>query len=53
MSEKKEFKRTCECGREIVGFSEHHAQVNLDIHRQTSKFHKEVMKLLKKHGEKN
>ena len=43
------FKLSCTCGREITGFSEHHVKVNLEIHQQTSKFHKEVMKLLKKH----
>ena len=48
--EKKVFKKVCTCGREITGFSEHHAAVNLSIHEQTSKFHKEVMRLLKKHG---
>ncbi len=47
---KKVFTLACACGREIIGFSEHHVKVNLDIHKQTSQFHKEVMRLLKKHG---
>lgn len=44
------FRLKCNCGREIIGFSEKHASINLDIHKQTSKFHKEVMKLLRKHA---
>ncbi len=47
---KKRFKKRCVCGREITGFSEHHVQINLEIHQQTSQFHKEVVKLLRAYG---
>lgn len=50
--QKKIFRLECDCGREIVGFSMHHARVNLEIHQHTSKFHKEVMLLLKKYEKK-
>jgi len=47
---KKKYKIKCGCGEQIIGFSERHARVNLDIHRKTSIFHKKVMKVLKDRG---
>jgi len=40
----------CDCGKEIIGFSKHHAKMNLDIHKKTSKYHKKVIALLKEKG---
>lgn len=37
----------CECGKMIIGFSEHHAKQNLELHKITSREHKERMLLLK------
>ena len=49
MKERKQFKTRCpECEKEIIGFSEDHARINLYIHRQTSKRHDDIVRLLKK-----
>lgn len=49
--EKKKFIIKCpDCDKEIIGFSEHHATLNLYIHRQTSKRHKDIVSLLKRKG---
>ena len=50
MAKKKKFKMKCECGKEIVGFSEKHVKINLYIHKQHSIRHKEIMKILKEKG---
>lgn len=50
MAKKKRFVIKCECGKEIVGFSEKHAKINLYIHKQHSIRHKEIMKILKEKG---
>ena len=38
----------CDCGAEIVGFSEKHAKGNLAIHKKISKKHREFMELKRK-----
>jgi len=38
----------CECGMKIKGFSEHHAKMNLMIHKKTSQKHQELLELKKK-----
>lgn len=38
----------CECGMKIKGFSKHHAEQNLKIHKDTSKKHKELIQLKRK-----
>lgn len=43
---KKEFKVECECHKKIIGFSEHHANENLKLHKKISKDHRERMKLI-------
>ena len=51
MKQKKQFKIRCpDCEKDIIGFSEHHAKLNLYIHQQTSKRHKDIVRLLKKKG---
>ncbi len=50
MMKKKKWKIKCECGKEIVGFSEKHAKINLHIHKQHSIHHKEIIKILKEKG---
>jgi hypothetical protein len=52
IKKKKTFKIPCECGIEIVGFSEHHAKENLKLHKNSKK-HKERMKLINKGKKKN
>jgi hypothetical protein len=47
MAKKKRFKMKCECGKEIVGFSEKHVKINLYIHKKHSIRHKEIIKILK------
>jgi phage FluMu protein Com len=48
---KKQFKIKCpNCDKEIIGFSQKHAEINLMIHKQTSQRHKEIVALLKKKG---
>ena len=47
MDEKKKFVIICPgCGKEIVGFSQHHVEQNLFIHQQTSQEHKRVSKFM-------
>ena len=49
MKEKKQFKIKCpDCDKEIVGFSEHHANQNLMIHQKTSMKCKEFKELLRR-----
>ena len=43
---KKEFKVKCDCRKEIIGFSEHHAKQNLKLHKSVSHEHKDRMKLI-------
>jgi len=51
MAEKKQFKIRCpDCDKEIIGFSEHHAKMNLMIHQKTSERCKDIIKLLKRKG---
>jgi len=51
MAEKKKFKIKCpDCEQEIIGFSEHHAKMNLMIHQKTSERCKDIVRLLKKKG---
>lgn len=50
MAQKKKHIIKCECGKEIIGFSEEHAKINLYIHKQTSNRHKEIIKILKEKG---
>ncbi len=50
MKQKKKHIIRCECGKEIIGFSEEHAKINLSIHKQTSNRHKEIIKILKEKG---
>ena len=38
----------CECGMKIKGFSQHHAEQNLMIHKHTSQKHKELIQLKRK-----
>ncbi len=45
-SRKKEFKVECDCRKEIIGFSEHHAKQNLKLHKAISHEHKDRMKLI-------
>ena len=47
VKQKKAFKLKCDCGKETIGFSEHHAQQNLKTHKLVSKEHRERMKLIK------
>lgn len=46
MKQKKPTKLKCECGREIIGFSEQHAEANLALHKN-SKIHNEIMGAIK------
>jgi len=49
MVPKKQYKIKCQdCDKEIIGFSEHHAKVNLDIHKKFSQRHKDIIAILKK-----
>lgn len=49
MKQKKQYKTKCpDCDKEIIGFSEQHAKINLSIHQQTSQRHKEIVRILKK-----
>lgn len=41
---KKQYESKCECGKMIIGFSEHHSKENLKIH-QLSNEHRERMKI--------
>lgn len=51
MKQKKQFKVKCpECEKEIIGFSEHHAEQNLMIHQKTSERCREFKELLRKKG---
>ncbi len=51
MKQKKQFKLKCpDCEKEIIGFSEHHAQQNLMIHTKTSEKCREFRELLRKRG---
>ncbi len=43
---KKEFKVKCDCRKDIIGFSEHHAKQNLKLHKAVSHEHKDRMKLI-------
>ena len=47
VKQKEKYKIKCGCGKEIIGFSKHHAEQNLRLHRLTSQEHKERMKLIK------
>lgn len=38
----------CDCGLEIIGFSDKHAKGNLIIHKKASKKHKQLLKLKEK-----
>jgi|APSaa5957512622_1039677.scaffolds.fasta_scaffold77298_2 hypothetical protein len=48
VKQKKKFVVECECGLKIIGFSEHHANQNLIIHKKTSKQHKQLLVLKRK-----
>lgn len=51
MKQKKQVKMRCpDCEREIIGFSEHHAKMNLMIHQKASLKCKAIKELLKKKG---
>lgn len=50
MKQKKKHIIKCGCGKEIIGFSEEHAKINLSIHKQTSNRHKDIIKILKEKG---
>jgi len=43
---KEQYISLCECGQKIIGFSEHHLNQNIAIHKRISKEHKERMKLI-------
>lgn len=47
VKQKEKHKLKCECGKEIIGFSEHHVEQNLRLHKLTSQEHKERIKLIK------
>lgn len=47
MKIKQKYKLICECQKEIVGFSKHHAEKNLELHKIISQEHKERMELIK------
>ena len=49
VKKKKPYIIECECGMKIKGFSKHHAEMNLMIHKKTSIKHRERMELIKKH----
>lgn len=47
--QKKKFIIRCpDCNKKIIGFSEHHAKMNLMIHQRTSERCKELLELKKK-----
>ena len=49
VKQKEKFKIKCpNCEKEIIGFSEHHAKMNLMIHQKTSKRCKYIKNLKKK-----
>ena len=48
VKQKKKVEIECECGMKIIGFSKHHAEMNLMIHKKTSLKHKERLELKKK-----
>ena len=50
MVSKKKVRIKCECGKEIIGFSQKHAEMNMLIHVKTSIRHHDIIKLLKKRG---
>ncbi len=51
IKQKKQFKAKCpDCEKDIIGFSEHHAQQNLMIHSRTSGKCREFRELLRKKG---
>ena len=53
MKEKKKVIIKCfDCEKEIIGFSQHHAEQNLMIHQKTSERCKEIKRLLKKNNNK-
>lgn len=45
---KQKFKQECECGKVIIGFSEHHLSKNMQVHKSISNEHKLRISLLKK-----
>jgi len=51
MKTKQKFKLKCKCGKEIIGFSQKHAEQNLNLHKLISKEHKERMELIKNFSE--
>ena len=44
---KKKVMIKCECGKEVIGFSQKHAEMNMLIHVKTSIRHHDIIKLLK------
>lgn len=51
VKQKEKFKIKCpDCKKEIIGFSEHHAKMNLMIHQRASIKCKEIKKILKEKG---
>ena len=52
MVSKKKVILKCECGKNIIGFSQKHAEINMQIHIKTSIRHQDIMKLLKEKGMK-
>ena len=49
VKQKKKFKIKCPyCDKEIIGFSEHHAKMNLMIHEKASERCKDIRRILKK-----
>ena len=44
---KQKYELICECGKKIIGFSEHHVKENYHLHQSISKEHKERMELIK------
>ena len=54
VKQKKKFIIKCkDCNKGIIGFSEHHAKMNLMIHEMMSTKHKEIKKILKEKGLKS
>lgn len=45
---KKKFRLECQCGKIIIGFSDHHVRQNLRLHQLISNEHKERIELLKR-----
>ncbi len=49
MKKKKQYILKClECEKKIIGFSEQHVKMNLEIHRKTSQKHKDIVNLLRR-----